>query len=1233
MLAGAGLSDKDCVQYLKAIFGANQTTRYTVMVDALDECRDYDALLELLQQAVGRNKNVRIAFTSRLQVRVKDAFPDVKTVTIESQNLDDIKRFLEIEIPKRRVGCGMTDAQEAKLRKLLLERASGMFMWVKLQLGLFLHEVKSKRIRLEEDIQRKLDSMEASETIGEDLLYSAYDEVYNTATGDTSQPRRKEIAVMALRWVLCAFRALTLRELAYAVSVRLDGSVAPGVQEGLILEFCSNLLMEDTAGVVRFPHLSVRHYLEDRIPTEFDQRLAHLQAALTCLYFANSLQFDTFGHSRSGVLQQGNVTLTKTFHAYVSTYWPRHCQETQKTEDLDRLIESFTAKSTKLRRARTFSEQDEHKLERKREPKETLEAKRSAAWFEIFQSLLDSSSEDVALYIARGLDLAVKDPHGSSLLHEACRLRELQIAKMLIDAGAPLDAKNYLGNTPLHIASLLGVADIARALLVAGADKNARNLRGETPLHAAVCLGADEVVEALLAANADALAKDHRGMTGLHFAVALEKALILESLLLMGYNANAKDENGDTALSLAIKLGKGALVEMLLRHGAVLDDDTKTLVASSASPEVYRLVSQFDPVNTKPLRFGDPKHKKDYLYSVDLGAGVSPCRYCNVVRWVTESRRGTSYSYHPSLQGLRASAIAGCPLCTFFLRELNREENQDDASYSQGKLLVTIDPSSTQGSKMDRKDKLVLSLGGTPVLTYELCVDSTGRPLPALDWLTGIAIKEFPDIKTISGWIKTCEDDHGECLSGDGDALPLLPTRVLDVGALRLVQSEPGQTGKYLYLSFAWGGVPLYSVSLMSRSGEEVEFEKLAPLLQDAITMTRRLGLQYLWIDALCILQDSRVDMTREIRQMPQYQQRASFVIVAATGSAGEGSSLFQARQKPLVRMDIAQLDGSTTNRTAIYLRHLLETAAEALGKNALRRAWMVQEVVLPRRLLIIGEDQLYWHCRTSLRSEGNALVQKPFLKLLPRMASAEYIQGGAGRSFFPWYELAHIYSRSETTVKSDRLPALFAMAQYFDNASTYACGLWVEDVQNGLLWYAVEVQRSDNTESYVGPSWSWVSRCRGVSYYLLEGCQHGRVPASMAFSVLGVQFSPNHPAIFMPEKPAHLEIEAMTLEATAVGYDPGKCFFFFDDVVVEQAWRVSSLGSFLLVLVCPWGVGMEVDFQRARGLGLVLRNVGFDPQTGEDGSLPCYTRAGLFLMDSYGEETSKWTRRQLKIL
>ncbi|KAK0634037.1 hypothetical protein B0T14DRAFT_492080 [Immersiella caudata] len=264
---------------------------------------------------------------------------------------------------------------------------------------------------------------------------------------------------------------------------------------------------------------------------------------------------------------------------------------------------------------------------------------------------------------------------------------------------------------------------------------------------------ATEVVETLLAANVDALAKDHGGMTALHYAAAFERPLILEFLLLMGYNANGKDENGDTAPSLAIKLYKSTVGEMLLRHGAVLDAEAKVL-ASSASSQIRELVSQLDSANIDPQGLRDPEGEENHLYFADISTGPSQCRYCDVLRWFAEPRRGASYSYHPSVQSLRTSANASCLLLEFVLQELEQKENQDDASHREGGLVVAVDQSSTQGSRMDRKDKLVLSSGDTPVLTYELCVDSAGSPLPALDWLTVITIKESPDMETVIGWVE-----------------------------------------------------------------------------------------------------------------------------------------------------------------------------------------------------------------------------------------------------------------------------------------------------------------------------------------------------------------------------------------------------------------------------------------------------------------------------------------------
>lgn len=127
-LSGLNFDDERCVQLLEGIFASNSGTHFTIIIDALDECEDYDMLLQFLLSTTKTTRNVRLAFSSRFQVQVDAIFTNVVTVTITSQNKEDIKEFLNIEIPKRRVGSGMTDGQADRLKTVLMARASGMFV-------------------------------------------------------------------------------------------------------------------------------------------------------------------------------------------------------------------------------------------------------------------------------------------------------------------------------------------------------------------------------------------------------------------------------------------------------------------------------------------------------------------------------------------------------------------------------------------------------------------------------------------------------------------------------------------------------------------------------------------------------------------------------------------------------------------------------------------------------------------------------------------------------------------------------------------------------------------------------------------------------------------------------------------------------------------------------------------------------------------------------------------------
>ncbi|KFA69021.1 hypothetical protein S40285_10724 [Stachybotrys chlorohalonatus IBT 40285] len=171
-------------------------TRFAIAIDALDECEDYDELLKLLH-TLSATKNVRLFFSSRLEVNARSIFTAARGISILSQNSADIERFLNVETPRRRDGCDITDSQVSALRAILTSRANGMFLWVKIQVNLFLDLIKSRRARLEFDIALKLAALKYFTALGEELLNVAYDDGYTPNGINEDQKTALNITIRA----------------------------------------------------------------------------------------------------------------------------------------------------------------------------------------------------------------------------------------------------------------------------------------------------------------------------------------------------------------------------------------------------------------------------------------------------------------------------------------------------------------------------------------------------------------------------------------------------------------------------------------------------------------------------------------------------------------------------------------------------------------------------------------------------------------------------------------------------------------------------------------------------------------------------------------------------------------------------------------------------------------------------------------------------------------------------
>jgi ankyrin repeat protein len=158
-------------------------------------------------------------------------------------------------------------------------------------------------------------------------------------------------------------------------------------------------------------------------------------------------------------------------------------------------------------------------------------------------------------------------------LHWATHHDDLEIAQLLVKAGASVKASNRYGVTPLSLACTNGSGAMVDLLLNAGADPNASLPGGETPLMTAARTGALSSVNALLARGATVDGKDTlRGQTALMWAAAEGHAGVVSALIDAGADFRARLTSGFTPLLFAVRQGHVGVVRVLLKAGADAND-------------------------------------------------------------------------------------------------------------------------------------------------------------------------------------------------------------------------------------------------------------------------------------------------------------------------------------------------------------------------------------------------------------------------------------------------------------------------------------------------------------------------------------------------------------------------------------------------------------------------------------------------------------------------------------
>lgn len=352
----------------------------------------------------------------------------------------------------------------------------------------------------------------------------------------------------------------------------------------------------------------------------------------------------------------------------------------------------------------------------------------------------------------------------------------------------------------------------------------------------------------------------------------------------------------------------------------------------------------------------------------------------------------------------------------------------------------------------------------------------------------------------VRDWLQTCDRDD-QCYQGSEANLP---TRVIDITKQEpylLVTTQ--HRGKYIALSHCWGAnKPLVTtLSTLSTRIQGIPVKTLPKMFQDVIFIARQLGIDYIWIDSLCIIQDSQVDWSREAAIMGDVYRFAYLTLSALDATGCEEGIL-------LPRLEHSAVDVKAQRKVLGPSQDSIRSKRTVFKESVLcHRAWALQERLLSPRVLFYSKEEMLWECLACTAREGSTTVknyrpseysyadfQCPDVKnRLIKFQKDDYSSPWVPS--LDWDIIVAEYTRCNLTNTTDKLPALSGLASVYqaNTGQTYLAGLWKEDLKNGLLWFAQPMPnqiKPPSQSEYLGPTWSWVSCAFPVLHIALTGSE-----------------------------------------------------------------------------------------------------------------------------------------------
>jgi hypothetical protein len=398
-------------------------------------------------------------------------------------------------------------------------------------------------------------------------------------------------------------------------------------------------------------------------------------------------------------------------------------------------------------------------------------------------------------------------------------------------------------------------------------------------------------------------------------------------------------------------------------------------------------------------------------------------------------------------------------------------------------------------------------------------------------------VRRLPSDRTKSGqvveqieqWIEAClHTNHQYCLKSKSTNAP---RRILEVRHDRFyLREELDSIDKYACLSHCWGPTGL---SFKLTRATEQSFKagmmtsELPATFRDAMILCSKLGITYIWVDALCkarqslvvaqltnlgILQDDVADWKHAAATMADIYE-GSYLTIAATGTENANGGLFRTvHSANAARMLKASALHVQEHRLPDFPREHNPSIALHSGCPLLSRGWVFQERHLSSRIIHFTKYQMVWECRSTLISESRDIVEDWTTDdYEPRDEAHD-----TGLQHYPfkyprtdtniaWQDAVAHYSRLSLTVERDRLPAIAALVQRrmrLHQNDTYIAGMWLSTFLRDAAWQCSSFEQPVARPNTSIPSWSWASSSGSIQFEQVTPLTSVRVVSHDARSI-----------------------------------------------------------------------------------------------------------------------------------